>query len=92
MHCFGVVVLASFTAIGGGAVRDVVLNIPVFWLTEPAFFYIISFIAIATAIYTKFIDGFPYRFWLVADAIGFSFFNLIGLEKRLRRDHLLLSQ
>jgi uncharacterized membrane protein YeiH len=35
---FGAVVVAVVTAIGGGTVRDVMLDTPVFWLHDPAFF------------------------------------------------------
>ena len=36
---FGVVVLASVTAIGGGTVRDVILDAPVFWLQDQSYLY-----------------------------------------------------
>jgi uncharacterized membrane protein YeiH len=34
---FGAVVVAVVTAIGGGTVRDLMLDVPVFWLHDPAF-------------------------------------------------------
>ena len=38
MDGFGVVVLASVTAIGGGTLRDMILDLPVFWVQDPSFF------------------------------------------------------
>ncbi len=38
---FGVVVLASATAIGGGTTRDVILDVPVFWLKDPEPFKVV---------------------------------------------------
>lgn len=83
MDGFGVIVLASFTAIGGGTIRDIVLNVPVFWLTKPVFFYVIIAAAIGTIVYLKFIKAFPLKLWLIADAIGLAFFNVMGLQKAL---------
>ena len=34
MDAVGVVVLASVTAIGGGTIRDLILDVPVFWLNN----------------------------------------------------------
>ena len=38
---FGVVVLSAVTAIGGGTIRDVILQTPVFWVKNPIYLYII---------------------------------------------------
>ena len=44
MDGFGVVVLATVTAIGGGTVRDVILDVPVFWLHDQSYFWAILFL------------------------------------------------
>ncbi len=41
MDGFGVVVLAIVTAIGGGTLRDVILDVPVFWLHDQSYFIVI---------------------------------------------------
>lgn len=38
---FGVIVLASVTAIGGGTIRDIILQTPVFWTVAPLYIYVI---------------------------------------------------
>ena len=35
MDLFGVLVLALVTAVGGGTIRDICLDTPVFWLRNP---------------------------------------------------------
>ena len=36
LDVIGFLFLASFTGIGGGTVRDVILGLPVFWVVNPA--------------------------------------------------------
>ncbi|TDF35508.1 trimeric intracellular cation channel family protein [Alteromonadaceae bacterium M269] len=81
MDGFGVVILASVTAIGGGTLRDIILNLPVFWTQDPSFLYAILLAAVATIIWLRFRQQVPMQFLLVADAIGLAFFNVMGLQK-----------
>ncbi len=83
MDGFGVVVLASVTAMGGGTFRDMILDLPVFWVNETSFFYAILLGAFITIIWLRISQRFPLRFLLLADAIGLAFFNVMGLQKAL---------
>ncbi|GAB3025567.1 trimeric intracellular cation channel family protein [Bowmanella dokdonensis] len=83
MDGFGVVVLASVTAIGGGTLRDMILDLPVFWVQEPDFLYAIMAAAALTIFWLRFTHKFPYQSLLVADAFGLAFFNVMGLQKAL---------
>ena len=83
MDGFGVIVLASVTAIGGGTLRDMILDLPVFWVQDPSFFYAIIAAALATIIWLRTKNTFPLRYLLFADAIGLAFFNVMGLQKAL---------
>lgn len=83
---FGVLVLASVTAIGGGTIRDMILNVPVYWLKQPIFFYVILVAALTTILWLRVTHRFPLRYLLVADAIGLAFFNMMGLQKALLLD------
>jgi uncharacterized membrane protein YeiH len=47
---FGVVVLAAVTAIGGGTIRDITLDTPVFWVANPIYLYVILLTAVLTII------------------------------------------
>lgn len=83
MDGFGVVVLASVTAIGGGTLRDMILDLPVFWVQDPSYFYAIIVAAFATIMWLRNKSTFPLRYLLFADAIGLAFFNVMGLQKAL---------
>ena len=83
MDGFGVVVLASVTAIGGGTLRDMILDLPVFWVQDPSFFYAILTAALITIIWLRTKNTFPLGYLLFADAIGLAFFNVMGLQKAL---------
>ncbi len=80
---FGVVVLASVTAIGGGTIRDVILQTPVFWVVSPYYLYIILVTALLTIIIVREPKRIPKRFLLIADAFGLALFAVLGTEKAL---------
>lgn len=83
MDGFGVIVLASVTAMGGGTFRDMILDLPVFWVNDTSFFYAILLGAFGTIIWLRISQRFPLRYLLLADAIGLAFFNVMGLQKAL---------
>jgi uncharacterized membrane protein YeiH len=83
MDGFGVLVLAAVTAIGGGTVRDVILDLPVFWIVDQSFL-IASFVAaILTIFWLRFQTKIPQTPLLIADAIGLSYFVVMGTQKAL---------
>ncbi len=50
LDIFGVIVIASVTAIGGGTVRDLLLNRhPIFWIADPRYLIVIAAAAVLTA-------------------------------------------
>ncbi|HBR96687.1 MAG TPA: hypothetical protein DD979_04830 [Gammaproteobacteria bacterium] len=80
---FGVVVLAAVTGIGGGTIRDVILDVPVFWLNDP--YYLIS-ILLAAGLSTLWLNWrrvMPKTGLEIADAVGLAFFVGIGVQKAL---------
>ena len=84
MDPFGVVVLASVTAIGGGTIRDMALGAtPVFWIKDTNYIWII----LITCLLTMLIVRRPKRlaWWVlpVCDAIGLAVFVGIGVEKAM---------
>jgi len=80
MDIFGVFVLAAVTAIGGGTIRDALLNQQIFWLDD--WWYMAVVLAAALVVF------FLYR-WvlktekelLILDAIGLGVFTAIGAGK-----------
>lgn len=80
---FGIVVLAVVTAVGGGTLRDVLLDIsPVFWVADPN--YLLTAVGVALATFLMSRRGrWPMPILLVADAFGLALFTVIGVEKSL---------
>lgn len=74
----GVLVLAAVTAIGGGTVRDLLLDRhPIFWIADPIQLVVILGAAVLTLIYVRFRRP-PWTALLVADALGLALFSLSG--------------
>jgi uncharacterized membrane protein YeiH len=80
---FGVVVLSAVTAIGGGTIRDVILQTPVFWVKNPVYLYVILATAVLTIIFIRCPKRIPKRLLLVSDAFGLALFAVLGTEKAL---------
>lgn len=80
---FGVVVLSAVTAIGGGTIRDLILDAPVFWITDPLYLYVILATAVLTIILIRCPKRIPKRFLLIADAFGLALFAVLGTQKAL---------
>ena len=78
MDLFGAVVVAVVTAIGGGTMRDVLLNNhPLFWIRDPTYLAVILAASISTFLYTR-LRRPPGVSLLVADAFGLSVFTFVG--------------
>jgi uncharacterized membrane protein YeiH len=80
---FGVIVLASVTAVGGGTIRDVILQTPVFWVVKPYYLYVILVTSLLTIIFIRQPKRIPRRFLLIADAFGLALFAVLGTQKAL---------
>jgi uncharacterized membrane protein YeiH len=76
----GVAVIALVTAIGGGTVRDVLLNRhPIFWIANPAYLLVCLAATAFTLLYVHLRIPAP-RALLVADALGLAFFTISGAQ------------
>ena len=83
LDLFGVIVLALVTALGGGTIRDLVLNVsPIFWVADPHYVHTAVAAALATFIIARFWE-LPQTVLLIADAFGLALFTMIGVEKSL---------
>ncbi|KPD23709.1 MULTISPECIES: trimeric intracellular cation channel family protein [Idiomarina] len=83
MDGFGVIVLASATAIGGGTIRDLILGLPVFWTHDEVYLYTILTAALLTIVWLRFKAYIPMTTLQIADAFGLAFFAAMGAEKTL---------
>jgi len=80
LDLLGVLVIASFTAIGGGTVRDLLLNRhPIFWIRDPTYLVVIAATAFLTIGYVRLFPP-PNDLLLVADALGLALFAMSGAQ------------
>lgn len=74
---FGVIIIAIATGLGGGSLRDMLLDREVFWIQDQVFF--IASLGSAIFIFiTARVIVVPPRFFLVADAAGLATFGVAG--------------
>lgn len=78
LDLLGVMVLAAVTAVGGGTIRDLLLDRhPIFWLADSAYLLVIMGAALATVAYVRW-GRVPGRTLDVADALGLALFSVTG--------------
>jgi uncharacterized membrane protein YeiH len=79
---FGVLVLGVITAIGGGTLRDIILEVPAFWSTAQIYIWV----ALGACFVTFFAESFftqpqIYRWMLYIDGLGAALFGIQGADK-----------
>ena len=79
---FGASVMAIVTAVGGGTIRDVITNAPVFWSIDESYIWVALVSAIA-AFYAKslFTGKNMNKLMLYMDAAGISLFSIQAVDK-----------
>lgn len=79
MDIFGVLVIAITTAMGGGTLRDLLLDRhPVAWIRDDSYLWVASLGALATVLWVRFTRPLPEAGLLVADAAGLAVFTVSG--------------
>lgn len=74
---FGVVIIAIATGLGGGSLRDMLLDRDVFWIVDEIFFIASIASAVFIFIAARFIIISP-KYFLIADAAGLATFAIAG--------------
>ncbi len=79
---FGAVVLGLITAVGGGTVRDLILDVPVFWAEDQTYLWV----AIASSVAAFVAQGYfsrsrIYDLMLLLDGFGAALFAIQAVEK-----------
>lgn len=89
MDIVGILILSTFTGIGGGILRDVVLgNTPPIAFLSHHYFIILIVSGFLVFFFYKKLKGFE-PLIVILDALGLGVFTLIGIEKALLASHNL---
>ena len=70
------------TASGGGTLRDLIIDEPVFWTQDDIYIYIVVISALFLFFFARF-RRLPVRLLLFLDALGLAVFTVIGTQKAL---------
>lgn len=74
---FGVIVIAITTGLGGGSLRDILLDLDVFWIKDQVFF--VASLASAVVIFVGArVISISSKFFLIPDAAGLAAFSVAG--------------
>ena len=79
---FGAYVIGFVTAIGGGTVRDLLLDVTPFWMENPAYLVMTGIALLATLVLKSKLFNWGKTLFLF-DAIGLGLFTVVGIEKSL---------
>lgn len=79
---FGATFMGFVTAIGGGSLRDVFLNLRPVWVEDGNYLLAILLGVLISIFFNKNLDRFARTLFLF-DALGIGFFTVVGVEKSL---------
>ncbi len=82
---FGVLIIAFVTSVGGGTVRDLLLDVPVFWMHDLWMCSLIFVTAILSMIFKSIEKKFSVTLFIF-DSFGLGLFTIIGIQKGLNAD------
>lgn len=79
---FGAYVVGLVTAIGGGTIRDLLLNVTPFWMLQPSYLIVTALALVSVIILGKYLIKLNNTFFIF-DAIGLGLFVVVGIEKTI---------
>lgn len=80
MDPFGILIIAFVTAVGGGTLRDVLIDAPVTWMRNLTFVYVIIAASVLAVLLRKKL-GYVRRSLFLFDTIGIALYTVVGVEK-----------
>ncbi len=80
MDLFGIFIIAFVTSVGGGTLRDVLIDANVAWMRDLTFVYVIIGATIITIIFKKKLS-YVRRSLFLFDTIGIALYTVVGVEK-----------
>lgn len=83
---FGAIVIGFVTAVGGGTLRDLLLDVPIFWMQASRYIWCTLFAFIVVLFFRRYLVHLNNTiFWF--DCIGLGLFVVVGYEKALSLDY-----
>lgn len=82
---FGVLIIAFITSVGGGTVRDLLLDVPVFWMRNMLMCSVIFVTSIFAMIFKSIEKKFKVTLFIF-DSFGLGLFTIVGIQKGLTAD------
>ena len=79
---FGAYVVGLATAIGGGTIRDVLLDVTPAWMTNPIYLICTAIAMFFVILFGKYVIKLNNTFFIF-DSIGLALFTIVGAEKSL---------
>jgi len=79
---FGGYVVGLATAIGGGTIRDVMLGVTPFWMTNSIYLIFTAAALVLVIIFKKALVKFHHT-WFIFDTLGLALFTIAGIQKTL---------
>ncbi|MCD7900646.1 MAG: trimeric intracellular cation channel family protein [Bacteroides sp.] len=83
---FGAYVVGLATAIGGGTIRDVLLDVTPFWMTNPMYLICSGLALLWVILFGKYLIHLNNTFFIF-DSIGLALFTMVGVGKTLALGH-----
>ncbi|MCM1502489.1 MAG: trimeric intracellular cation channel family protein [Bacteroidales bacterium] len=79
---FGAYVVGFVTAVGGGTLRDLMLDVTPFWMEQPSYVIITGLALLFVIGFRKYVVRFDNTFFIF-DAIGIGLFTVVGVERSI---------
>ncbi|GHV47424.1 membrane protein [Bacteroidia bacterium] len=79
---FGAYVVGIVTAVGGGTVRDVLLDATPFWMEQPSYLIVSGLALLFVIVFRKYVIRLNNTFFIF-DAIGLGLFVIVGVVKTI---------
>lgn len=82
---FGVLIIAFVTAVGGGTIRDLLLDVPIFWMHDMVICTVIFITCLVSMIFKSLEKKFKVTLFLF-DSFGLGLFTIVGIQKGMNAD------
>lgn len=79
---FGAYVVGLVTAVGGGTLRDIMINLPPFWLSQPSYLVITGLALLFTIVFRSQVVKANHSLFFF-DSVGLGLFVVVGVAKTL---------